>query len=406
MGTFVDRLRDYHGSTAQIPFDLGIDTPPAEPMQTSDVLCAVRLDAAGVNAAPGRVIAIYVDDAAKSHFRRFIDVIGLPDSRSSSYAEGMPPGGIVMHVGKLDSDKWQTGDWWSHAYQRGLGIVVLCSDAQDVSVYAEFVDDAYDLRGRYGTCAYDAISMVLGVAVSTIPDFVLIRRADFAALFSSVRPGASIEEVISRLQKASGYDVGAIERVLEGICDHSDKPSDKPRLRDLCGYGAAKDWGLQLAEDFQAYADGDIEWDDMDRGILLSGPPGCGKTYFANALAEECGVGLILMSYSEMESKTGSGNLIAKAIKKLFDDARNKAPCIVFIDEIDSIHSRSDRDHNSSWFTVVVNALLAELDGATPRPGVVVVGATNFPDRIDPALRRPGRLDRHVEIPRPSVDRH
>ena len=277
-------------------------------------------------------------------------------------------------------------DWWAQAYQRGCGIVIVCEGEDDIGKYMPFVDEVYDLRGRFGSSAYQTVAIVIGIDVTSIPESVMLERADFASLHMSVRPGTSISDVMIRLSKLAGYDVADIETVLPGI----GSTPDKPRLRDLCGYGTAKDWGMQLAEDFAAYRRGTLDWDDMDRGILLSGPPGCGKSYFARALAEECGVPLVMCSYADIEANTGSGNLTNKAIKKIWADARKKAPCIVFMDELDSVGARGDRGNNNGWWTSIINGLLAELDGAEPREGVVAIGATNFPDAIDRALRRPG----------------
>jgi hypothetical protein len=116
------------------------------------------------------------------------------------------------------------------------------------------------------------------------------------------------------------------------------------KLSDLTGYRGARDWGLQLADDLLAYVAGDIAWSDVDGGLLLSGAPGMGKSFYARALAAERGVPLIVSGYSDWENKTGSGNLISKAISKVFADARKQAPCILFIDEIDTVASRQNRN--------------------------------------------------------------
>jgi ATP-dependent Zn protease len=178
------------------------------------------------------------------------------------------------------------------------------------------------------------------------------------------------------------------------------------RLRDLSGYGEAKEWGMRLATDLKAYTDGKLEWRDVDKGLLLSSPPGGGKTFYARALANECNVELVSTGYDDWH-EASSGDTVTKTLKKKYAEWRAKAattPIIVFIDEIDSIGSRGQMDHNNSWFGAIINSLLAFLDGAEPRTGVVVIGATNWPDKIDPALLRPGRLETHIAIPAPTID--
>lgn len=166
------------------------------------------------------------------------------------------------------------------------------------------------------------------------------------------------------------------------------------------------DWGRQLAADLRAYGEGRLSWADVDRGALLSGPSGCGKTTFAGALAATCGVPLLLASYTIWESgEDGKSNYtyLIKNMRMTFANAKAQAPCIVFIDEIDSFMTRGNAGHNQSWFTPIINALLAEIDGSRGREGVVVIGATNYPQGVDSALRRSGRLDRELRVRLPDA---
>jgi hypothetical protein len=177
------------------------------------------------------------------------------------------------------------------------------------------------------------------------------------------------------------------------------------RLSEMTGFGEAQTWGMNLAADLRDYRDGRLAWADVDRGVLLSGPPGGGKTTFARALALECDVPLVVTVYSDWHQ--GGGDAVARTLTKLFAEWRKQVqdgPFILFIDELDSIGARGGSAHNDSWFRTIVNAWLAFLDGAIPRDGIVVVGATNLPGSIDPALLRPGRLDRHIALPLPDIE--
>lgn len=183
-------------------------------------------------------------------------------------------------------------------------------------------------------------------------------------------------------------------------------PDVRP-LEELHGYGEAKLWGAELARDIEDWRRGTISWSDVDNGVLLSGPPGCGKTTYAAALAKSLDAHLVVGSYAAWLG-TGDGhqgNLIG-AMRAAFDEARLHAPAVILIDEIDNFVQRGSIGdaRADEWTRGVVNALLECMDGALEREGVVVVGATNDPAGIDKALRRAGRLDRHIEIPLPDSE--
>lgn len=176
-----------------------------------------------------------------------------------------------------------------------------------------------------------------------------------------------------------------------------------PTLHDLSGYGDAKTWGLEFAEDFKAWIAGDLGWQDIESGILLSGPPGSGKTSYASALARTCDVPLISGSAGQWQAAGHLGDML-KAMRASFAEAIKKAPSVFLIDEFDSFSTReADPDGNANYHRQVINALLELLDGSTPRDGVLVIGATNRPEIIDPALLRPGRLERHFSIELPDI---
>lgn len=139
----------------------------------------------------------------------------------------------------------------------------------------------------------------------------------------------------------------------------------------------------------------------MPRGILLTGPPGTGKTLLAKAIAGEAGVNFFNSSGSEFEEVfVGMG---AKRIRDLFASAKAESPSIIFIDEIDAVGGSRKLKRSLNINRQSLNQLLVEMDGFSDRENVIVIAATNLPESLDEALKRPGRFDKVIDIPKPDM---
>ncbi|UWM82141.1 ATP-binding protein [Rhizobium sp. SRDI969] len=184
-----------------------------------------------------------------------------------------------------------------------------------------------------------------------------------------------------------------------------DETGHKPPLtvETLSGYGKAKNWALDLKADLDDYRASILAWSEMSTKLLLSGPPGTGKTTFARALCNSLQIPLVVTSVSTW-LQGGHLNDVIEKMSKTFAEARAMAPAILFIDEIDGIGKRqpAEREYADYW-NAVVNKALELLDGAVRSEGLIIVGATNRPDDIDEAIKRSGRLETHIEIPKPDV---
>lgn len=234
------------------------------------------------------------------------------------------------------------------------------------------------------------IEAVSGEAPTAPIDSDLLRAADVADLQLAFRRDRNANECLRRLGEIVSN---------RGLFD-----GQGPTLHELSGYGEARQWGIDLAADIAAFRKGELEWGAIEKGLLLAGAPGVGKTQYAKALARTAGVPIVATSVADWNSASYlSGTL--QAMKNAFSQARRLAPCILFIDEMDGISDRATlRGEYIEYWSQIVNLLLELLAGVDERPGVVVVAATNHPDKIDAAVRRAGRLDRTITIEKPNVE--
>jgi cell division protease FtsH len=216
---------------------------------------------------------------------------------------------------------------------------------------------------------------------------------DLDDVIAALRPQTSAREMVARVRAAArtfAVAAGAAEA---------------PDLATAVEYGAAREWGLALARDMRDFRSGVLPWSAVDRGAIFHSGPGMGKSVLARSLARACDAALVVGSMGELFA-TSSGHLdgVIKAQRELFAKAVAAAPCILFLDEIDGLPSRDSLDsRNRDWWMPVIEDFMLLLDDATSarREGVVVIGATNRITAVDPAILRPGRLERAIELTPP-----
>lgn len=204
-----------------------------------------------------------------------------------------------------------------------------------------------------------------------------IERDDFLVAVSKVQPSAK-REGFAVVPNTTWNDIGALSYVREELRLAVVEPIRNPHLYAAVGITAPA-------------------------GVLLYGPPGCGKTLLAKAVANESHSNFISVKGPELLNKyVGESE---RAVRQVFERAAASAPCVIFFDEIDALCPRRAQDSSSdSSSSRIVNQLLTEMDGLEGRKGVYLLAATNRPDIIDPALTRPGRLDKSLYVRLPNAE--
>ncbi|MCZ7454367.1 AAA family ATPase [Rhizobium rhizogenes] len=174
------------------------------------------------------------------------------------------------------------------------------------------------------------------------------------------------------------------------------------KLFELPGYHDAKSWARGLLLDIARWKNGTLQWTEIGKGALVSGPPGTGKTIFGAALANALGLDLISATIGAWQSAGALDEMLAR-MRRCFEDAGRRNGCILFIDEMEAIGRRGGRsgDRTNHYWHVVVAEFLSQLSDLGE--GVIVVGATNHPELIDAAILRAGRMERHFPLSLPDA---
>lgn len=236
------------------------------------------------------------------------------------------------------------------------------------------------------------IRIVTGKRCSEAVDAALVAGLTVADIIVAIRFDRTPKQCIDELRR-----IADLKKAKAG--------SRNLALSDLHGLGEVRTWARDTIADIRAWKQG-LPWSAVSSGVALEGPSGCGKTTFASVFCAEAGLYMVPDANLAAWQRSGEGHLghLLRAMAKSFEEARANAPACVFIDECDSIGRRDAMTHSHRDYSIqVVNALLAEIDGIRGREGIVIIGCSNDLSRCEPALLRPGRLDKIIRIGFPDV---
>ncbi len=251
-------------------------------------------------------------------------------------------------------------------------IVVLGGAQRRRDIMEDSFQDIFDVFGEALGGFMPTLSQTRFVVVNTQPSQPVIITENTEVIFSP----KAVEIVEEKIPDVTYEDIGGLGEEVKKVREMVELPLKHPEIFDRLGI-------------------------DPPKGVLLHGPPGTGKTLLAKAVANESEANFILLNGPEIMSKFYGES--EKRVRDIFEEAEKSAPTIIFIDEIDAIAPKREESYGEVERRVV-SQLLTMMDGLKSRGRVVVIGATNRPNALDPALRRPGRFDREVSISVPDKD--
>jgi transitional endoplasmic reticulum ATPase len=251
-------------------------------------------------------------------------------------------------------------------------IVVLGGAQRRKDIMEESFQDIFDVFGEALGGFMPTLNQTKFIVVNTTPTLPCIITENTEVVFSP----KAVEIVEEKIPEVTYEDIGGLKEEIKKIREMVELPLKHPEIFNRLGI-------------------------EPPKGVLLHGPPGCGKTLLAKAVANESEANFILLNGPEIMSKFYGES--EKRVRDIFEEAEKTSPTIIFIDEIDAIAPKREESYGEVERRVV-SQLLTMMDGLKDRGRVVVIGATNRPNALDPALRRPGRFDREVAINVPDKD--
>ena len=274
--------------------------------------------------------------------------------------------------------------------------VIIFTDKDESAVYKTAMVDDPDLTKRL----YDAGASFSGEEIKQMSPFLSIILTWILPIVIFIVIGQVMSKKL--MDRAGGGKGSMMFNMGRSNAKIYVKSSDGIKFDDVAGEDEAKENLAEIVEYLHDPGKYKEIGASMPKGILLVGPPGTGKTMLAKAVAGEADVPFFSMSGSEfVEMFVGMG---ASKVRDLFNQAKEKAPCIVFIDEIDAIGKKRDGQiGGNDEREQTLNQLLTEMDGFEENNGVIILAATNRPESLDPALTRPGRFDRRIPVELPDL---
>lgn len=300
-----------------------------------------------------------------------------------------------VYVGDVTARKPPSSDMIASKLASGLSVVAIASSPE--RQLPACMAAAADARVEPSFVGNGSIALAIQAATGELPDVLPPRIAaglDYHDLIAAIRMGTTAADCVARLLAAARAQ------------GSEQAPGTVAPLESLSGYGAAQEWGMRLLADLGEWRAGRIAFASIDRRVVLASAPGLGKTSFVRSLAASAGLPLVATTVAEWFS-VSDGYLggVLREVDRVFAKAAAQAPCVLLIDELDALPGRANTGRNSDFWAPVITRLLVLLDGATSGPAnrLIVVGATNHPERLDPALVRPGRMNRIIAIRPPDV---